>query len=130
MDPATQSDLDRLVDAGLQLAEETLRAGRPLGPFALTLGEGGIEVLMSDSSGGDVVDQLWATLRSERDVLSGVAMVYDVRLPDGDDAVQVIVEHEDTAAPALALALPYEGSGDQLRTGQLSAASASRRLWA
>lgn len=130
MDPATQSDLDRLVDAGLQLAEETLRAGRPLGAFALTLAEGGIEVLMADSSGGDVVDQLWASLRSQRDGLTGVAMVYDVRLPAGDDAIQVIVEHEDTAAPALALALPYEGSGDQLRTGQLSAASAGRRLWA
>lgn len=47
----------------------------------------------------------------------------------GWDAIQVLLEHADPAAPALALALPYVRKGRRFQYGDLAASAGSHRIW-
>lgn len=129
VDPNTQDDLDTLLDASLTTAEETLRAGRPLLPFVVTVDDDGeVEVVMSTDPGSTAVEGLTRMLLEIRADLAGAALVYDVTL-DGSDAVQVALEHRDPAPPALIAALPYTGSGAEFTASQPRVALGSRRIW-
>lgn len=77
----------------------------------------------------DVITACRTTLAERRDQLRAAAVVADIRLPDGGDAVQVELEH--TEGPALTVVLPYSKKrfGRDIDYGQLRAAAGNRHVW-
>jgi len=130
---ATQNDMDLLLSTALDVAQRQLADKGALAPFGVVADDHGI-ALRGIAPGGaadtvEVLDELYDGIRLERSDLRGAAVVIDVRLPSGSDAVQVHVEHADPQAPALVLALPYAGAGDDLTYGSLAAAADRPRIW-
>lgn len=76
-----------------------------------------------------MIDACRTTLAERRDHLRAAAVIADIRLPDGADAIRVELEH--TEGPALTVLLPYSKKrfGKTIDYGQLSAATGTRHIW-
>lgn len=111
--PQAQHDLDSLLDPALGFAQQQLDKHGEFFPYAVVVRTGGqIEMVAAraDSANdgprsADVIVACRTTLAERRDHLRAAAVVADVRLPDGRDAIRVELEH--TEGPALTVALPY-----------------------
>ena len=130
---AAQDDMDVLLATALEVAQRQLAEEGALAPFGVVADDQGLALRgIAPGSAEDtiaVVDELYDGLRLERSGLRGAAVVVDVRLPSGSDAIQVHVEHSDHRAPALVVALPYAGAGEDLTYGDVAAAAEPPRVW-
>lgn len=131
--PEAQNEMDTILDSALDLATERLTASEDLAPFAVTLTSAGEQQMLGaypseTAQPSELLDQLFTSLRSDRGEQVVAAVVSDV-LVEGQDAVQVHVEHSEPSAPALLMALPYERSATAVTFGSLRAARGQRRIW-
>ena len=135
--PQAQQDLDELLEPALGFAQQQLAQHGEFFPYAVVVhADGQTEMVAArpDSAddrpaSADVIASCRATLAEHRDQLRAAAVVADVRLPDGGDAVQVELEH--TEGSALTLHLPYSRRrfGRGIDYGQLQAAAGTRHVW-
>jgi hypothetical protein len=135
--PRAQADLDELLNASLGFAQHQLANRGEYYPYAATLGQDGTAgTLMAQSNEGDehpdsvaVIASCVAALIDVRHTIRAGAVVSDVRLSDGGDAVRVDLEHSEGAT--LTVLLPYAKKRFRgVAFGQLRAQSGERRIWA
>lgn len=134
--PQVAEQLDDLLDQVLAAAKEQLRVEGVLGPISLVLDDEGRvtrrTVEIGDAETGEQVLGAFCAEVAQVEALQGVAIAFDADL-DGSDAIQVLLEHRDPAAPALVLALPYRrrrsDGGGGIGYGQLRATPGQRRIW-
>jgi hypothetical protein len=135
--PQAQQDLDGLLDPALGFAQQQLAQHGEFFPYAVVVrSDGQTEMVAARPdaandrpASADVIAACRTTLAERRDHLRAAAVVADVRLPDGSDAVQVELEH--TEGPALTIQLPYSKKrfGRGIDYGQLRAAAGTRHVW-
>lgn len=132
-----QRDLDGLLEPALGFAQRQLAEHGEFFPYAVVVrADGQTEMVAArpDASddrpnSADVVTACRTTLAERRDQLRAAAVVADIRLPDGSDAVQVELEH--TEGPAFSIQLPYSKKlfGRGVNYGQLRATAGTRHVW-
>lgn len=132
-----QADLDRLLNPALGFAQQQLEKHGEFFPYAVVVrADSETEMVASRPDAaddrppsGDVVDACRTTLAERRDQLRAAAVIADVRLPGGEDAIRVELEH--TEGPALTILLPYSKKrlGRGIEYGQLQAAAGTRHVW-
>ncbi len=130
-----QDDLDGLLDAALRLAQDRLEQAGEFFPFAMCVAASGDQVLAAADLPGErpasaeVVSALNEGLAAHAAENRACAVVADVRLPDGSDAIRVALEHREGVA--MAVLLPYSAGqpGQRGEYGPLSAAASDRRIW-
>ena len=134
----TQTDVDEMVDAALNAAQQLLAENGEFLPFGLAVGSDGVlrafgvdeSVLPPEPASKDVVQALHAGFASGRGELRAAAVVADVLLKDGGrDAINVSLEHSE--GPAMNVQLPYSRDGDSadIDYGEASATPGRRRIW-
>lgn len=132
-----QADLDGLLNPALGFAQQQLEQHGEFFPYAVVVradGETEMVAARPDAdddrpASNDVIDACRTTLAERRDRLRAAAVVADVRLPAGGDAIRVELEH--TEGPALTVLLPYgrKRFGRGIDFGQLQAAAGTRHVW-
>ena len=70
---------------------------------------------------------LYEGLASRTQELRAAAIVSDVKLGSGEDAIRVEIEHREGGV--LAVVLPYKKSGRNVTYGNLAALPGERRIW-
>lgn len=136
--PQAQADLDGLLEPALGFAQQQLAQHGEFFPYAVVVrtdGETEMVAARPDATNdrpasADVITACRTTLAERRDQLRAAAIVADVRLTDGGDAIQAELEH--TEGPALTILLPYSKKrfGRGIDYGQLRAAAGTRHVWA
>jgi hypothetical protein len=135
--PQAQQDLDGLLEPALGFAQQQLAQHGEFFPYAVVVRtDGQTEMVAARPDAGedrpasaDVITACRTTLAERRDQLRAAAVVADVHLPDGSDAVQVELEH--TEGPALTIQLPYTKKrfGRGIDYGPLRAGAGTRHVW-
>ncbi|MCP4305630.1 MAG: hypothetical protein GY788_12265 [bacterium] len=135
--PQTQQDLDTLLDTALGFAQQQLDKHGEFFPYAVMVrsdGETEMVTARPDAdndrpASADVITACRITLTERRDQLRAAAVVADVCLPGGGDAVRVELEH--TEGPALTVLLPYARKrfGRGIDFGELQAAAGTKHVW-
>lgn len=135
--PQAQNDLDGLLEPALGFAQQQLAQHGEFFPCAIVVrSDGQTEMVAARPdaandrpASADVIDACRTTLAERRDQLRAAAVIADVRLPDGADAIRVELEH--TEGPALTVLLPYSKKrfGRGVDYGQLRAAAGTRHVW-
>lgn len=127
-----QDDLDDLTDTGLDAAEQQLRRHGEFYPFAVTRTLDGDTHLLEVAAEGEhpesavVLRDLWQALNETREDLRAVGVVSD-RVLDGSDTVAIQLEHRQGIA--IEVSLPYQLTGSEFSSGQVSAAEGACRIW-
>lgn len=134
----TQTDLDALLNLALGFAQRQLAERGGFYPYAAAIdGDGQPQTIAPRPAGdtehpdaNDVVSACFGALTDMRDTIRAGAVVTDVRLEDGRDAIRVELEHVD--GQALAVLLPYVKTGrdETIEFGQLLAQRGQRQIWA
>jgi len=124
-----QNDLGGLLEPALGFAQQQLAQRGEFFPYAVVVRtDGQTEMVSGRPDAGndrpasiDVIAACRTTLAERRDRLRAAAIVADVRLPGGGNALQAELEH--TEGPALTVQLPYTKKrfGRSIEYGQLSA---------
>ncbi len=132
-----QADLDCLLNPALGFAQQQLEKHGEFFPYAVVVrADSETEMVASRPDvtddrppSADVVTACRTTLAERRDQLRAAAVIADVRLPGGEDAIRVELEH--TEGPALTILLPYSKKrfGRGIEYGQLQAAAGTRHVW-
>lgn len=135
--PQAQADLDGLLEPALGFAQQQLAQHGEFFPYAVVVrtdGETEMVAARPDATNdrpasADVITACRTTLAERRDQLRAAAIVADVRLTDGGDAVQAELEH--TEGPALTILLPYSKKrfGRGIDYGPLRAAAGTHHVW-
>lgn len=135
--PQAQHDFDELLEPALGFARQQLGEYSEFFPFAVVVRiDGQTEMVAArpdidnaQPASADVIGACRTTLAERRDQLRAAAVIADVRLPDGGDAIRVELEH--TEGPALTVQLPYSSKrfGRSINYGQLQAAAGTRHVW-
>ena len=125
--------MDNMLDAALPFAQQMLAKHGEFHPYALSMSAGG-EVAMVAADVGkekaaslDVLALLYEGLAARAQELRAAAIVSDVKLGSGEDAIRVEVEHREGGA--LAVVLPYKKRGQSVTYGNLAALPGERRVW-
>lgn len=131
-----QSDADALFSAALELAEKMLAKRGEFYPFGVDV-DTEDELAMFGAAPGlgehpaslDVLDGLVEGARSRRDALRAVAVVADVTLQGGRDAVRIEVEHREGLA--LEILVPYARRRltGRVTFDDMSVSEGPRRVW-
>jgi len=133
---SVQDDLDGVVTAALNAAQDLLTKNGEFFPFILTLSASGDMGLAAAEPGlGEqpaslaVLDGLYAGALGSREAYRAVGFVADVKA-NGGDAVRVEAEHRD-GGPALVILMPYQRKGlvKKVTYGQMTAGPGERRVW-
>jgi hypothetical protein len=134
----TQDDLDELLNVTLGFAQQQLTNHGEFYPYAAAIGaDGQAEMIAAQPDPGnyrpnsaDVAAACFGALTDKRDTIRAGAVVTDVRMSDGGDAVRVDLEHAD--GHALTVLLPYAKKrlSKKIEFGQLQAQAGQRRIWA
>ena len=132
-----QADLDGLLNPALGFAQQQLEKQGEFFPYAVVVrADSETEMVAARPDAADdrpqstdVVTACRKTLAERRDQLRAAAVIADVRLPSGEDAIRVELEH--TEGPALTILLPYSRKrfGRGIEYGQLQAAAGTRHVW-
>jgi len=132
-----QNDLDELLNASLGFAQVQLAEHGEYFPYAMVIGRNDRSELISvrprttdeTPSSEEVIASCRAAVRERRNELRAVAFVYEVRLVDSGDAIQVDLEHAEGSA--LTVHLPFVNcrSANSVEYGQLSASMGISRTW-
>src|SRR4051812_37232475 len=110
-----QDDLDAVLSAALDAAQNLLNKNGEFFPFGVTVSEAGeVGLAAADGLGEQpastaVLDSLYAGVAGKRDAYRAAGFVADVKA-DGSDAVRVEAEHRD-GGPALVILMPYQRKG-------------------
>jgi hypothetical protein len=102
-----QDDLDGMLNAALPFAQQMLAKNGEFFPFGASLPADGEAKMEVSHPGGErpesnaVLDLLVSGLRDKRDALRAVAIVADVRIQGGADAIRIELEHRDGGTSAL-----------------------------
>jgi len=129
-----QADLDGLLDASLQLGQELLEQHGEFFPVAMRVSAAGDTAGFAAGGLGerprsrDVAAVLYEGLEANAAIDRACAVVTDIPLSSGSDAIRVELEHRDGIA--ITVVLPYASEADGARTfGSLSATTGERRVW-
>jgi hypothetical protein len=129
-----QNDLDELLDASLRLAQQQLAKAGEFYPFAMRVATSGEQGLVAVDLGNNqpqstaLIAALMQALAHDAAANRACAVVSDVRLNNGSDAIHVELEHRDGIA--LSVVLPYSRAGGEAPTyGELGAVEAQQRTW-
>ena len=132
-----QDDLDGLLEPALGFAQQQLGQHGEFFPYAVVVRSDGQTAMVAaqpdaandQPASTDVINACRTTLAERRDQLRAAAVIADVRLSDGGDAIRVELEH--TEGPALTILLPYSRRrfGHGIDYGQVQAAAGTRRIW-
>lgn len=135
--PQAQQDLDGLLEPSLGFAQQQLDRHGEFFPYAVVVRTDGQTEMVAarpNATNGrpasaDVFDACRTTVAERRDQLRAAAVVADVHLPDGSDAVQIELEH--TEGPAVTVQLPYSKKrlGRGIDYGRLRASAGTRHVW-
>ena len=126
-------EMDELLDASLKAAKERLDADDVLLPFVQVVEDDGSQgtrmvEIVEDVRPDQLLEELFEKLRTERDQVRAVAVVFDA-IVGGARAVQVLLEHRSPKATALVLAAPYKAQKRRHQIGEVRAAEGERRIW-
>ena len=135
---ATKNVSPSPINAVTPFAERHLGRYGEFFPFGSTVSaEGQIAMLAADPGAGErpksqlVLDALYAGARSGAANLRAVAVVADVRLARGGDAVRVELEHKE--GTVLVVLLPYSrtrrGLKKTITFGQMTVSAGHQRVW-
>lgn len=132
-----QHDLDSLLDPALGFVQQQMDKHGEFFPYAVVICTGGQIEMVAARPGStndsprstDAIIACRTTLAEGRDHLRAAAVVADVRLPDGRDAIRVELEHTD--GPALTVVLPYAKKrlGRGIAYEPLQAGPGIRHVW-
>ncbi len=133
--PQAQDDLDDLLNAALPFAQQMLGEHGEFYPCAVILDQHEDQRMVAGDPDGtdqplttDVLATLVGGIRADRDDLSAVALVSDVRANDSD-AIRVELEHSE--GPSMAVLLPYREKRMRrgVEFGALQAMAANPQIW-
>lgn len=128
-----QADMDNMLEAALPFAQQMLAKHGEFYPYALSMSAGGEVAMVAADIGtenpasSDLLASLYEGFASRAQELRAAAIVSDVKLRSGEDAIRVEVEHREGAA--LAVVVPYKKRGRNLTYGNLAALPGERRVW-
>lgn len=133
--PQAQADLDELLNASLGFAQQQLAHHGEFYPYAAAIrADGNIEMISGqvprDSerpAAADVAESCMAQLASRQHAIRAAAIITDVRLPNGGDAIEVSLEHAE--GQTLRVLLPYAGRRKAVTYGPIRAGTGNRRIW-
>ena len=113
---SVQDDLDGIVTAALNAAQDLLTKNGEFFPFAMTMSASGeMGLAAADPGLGEqpaslaVLDSLCAGALGNREAYRAVGFVAEVKA-NGGDVVRVEAEHRD-GGPALVIVMPYQRKG-------------------
>jgi hypothetical protein len=133
---SAQDDLDALFNAALDAAEGMLSKHGEFFPFGVEAGGQDQVALFSADPGlgghppsAEVLQALAEGARSERERLQAAALVSDVTLGGGGDAVRVQLEHHEGVV--LEIVVPYRRRrfGGKVTFGEMAVSDGDRRIW-
>lgn len=139
VDDAAQRDLDRLLDAGLRLAQAHLADAAHFEPELVVVAEDGrVLGLAADRDGlgkHPEVDEVLASavrqLRRVRSEVVATALVINTRLQkERTDAIEVRLEHRNGGAATVLLPYKRATFGGRVDYGTLTGFVARRLVWA
>jgi len=128
-----QADMDSMLDAALPFGQQMLAKHGEFYPYAVSMSAGGEIAMVAADIGtdkpasSDLLASLYEGLASRAQELRAAAIVSDVKLGSGEDAIRVEVEHREGAS--LAVVLPYVKRGRNVMYGNLAALPGERRVW-
>ena len=128
-----QADMDNMLGAALPFAQQMLAKHGEFFPYAVSMSADGKIALVAADVGSetpasqDVLAVLYEGLRSRAHELRAAAIVSDVKLGSGEDAIRVEIEHREGGV--LAVVLPYTKRGRSITYGDLAALGGERRVW-
>jgi hypothetical protein len=132
-----RADLDGLLNVALGFAQQQLTTRGEFYPYAAAIGaDGQPEMVAAQPHPGDdsprsadVAAACFGALTDKRDSIRAGAVVSDVRMSDGGDAIRVDLEHAD--GHALTVLLPYAKKRltKKVEFGQLRAEVGQRQIW-
>ena len=135
--PQAQHDLDGLLEPALGFAQQQLNQHGEFFPYAVVVRSDGQTAMVAaqpdadndQPASTDVIDACRTTLAEGRDQLRAAAVIADVRLSYGGDAIRVELEH--TEGPALTILLPYSKKrfGRSIDYGEVQVALGARHIW-
>jgi hypothetical protein len=135
--PETQQELDQLLEAALGFAQRELAKRGEFYPYAVVVRHDGDTELVAGPTdetndrppSAAVVAACRTALIERRDQLRATALVANLGLPDGSDAVQVELEHSEGSAITVLLPDSKKRFGRGVDYGQLRAATGTRHVW-
>jgi len=134
--PQAQEDLDGLLAAAIDFAQQQLASHGEFFPFAAAVRtDGSAEMIHARPDTADerppasqVIDACVATLTHMQAELSATAITADVRVAARNDAIQVELEHAD--GHALTVVLPYvKRHRNRIDYAPIRATAGQHRIW-
>ncbi len=133
-----QADLDGLFDTASGFARQQLEKHGEFYPYAVTVGTDGRTAFLDASLAPDsdqpsaieILAVCREALAAARDELRAAAVVADVRVSEGGDAIQVEVEHAEGIAITILQPYTKKRFGRGVQFGELEASAGTRRVWA
>lgn len=132
-----QEDLDDLLNVVLGFAQQQLSAHGEFYPYAAAIrADGEAEMIAAQPDpnnehprSADVAAACLGALTDRRHRIRAAAIVTDVRVRDGGDAISVDLEHAE--GRALTVLLPYTKMrlSKKIEFGQLRAQAGQRQIW-
>jgi hypothetical protein len=130
-----QQDLDGLLAAAIEFAQQQLAKHGEFYPFVLTVATNGTTTALGSRptineeqpASSDVIAAGIEALIERRDQLRACAVTADVRLPNKTDAIRIDLEHRD--GHTISALLPYTPKRKKIEYGQLSAHAGQARIW-
>jgi hypothetical protein len=130
-----QDDLDGLLTAAIEFAEQNLVEHGGMYPFAVAVSEDGeIDILAFEPDEGeepepeDVLEELRAEARETAGSGRAAAFVTDVLLENESDALRIEMEHREGVT--FEIFLPYtRDEAQSISFGEMSAADGEAHVW-
>jgi hypothetical protein len=131
-----QDDFDALFNVSLDAARNFLVKSGGFFPFGVEIGDDDqLAMFAADPALGErppsseVLRALADGTKTDRERLQAVALVSDVTLADGGDAVRVQPEHGEGVV--IEIVVPYRRRrvGRNVTTGEMSVSEGERRIW-
>lgn len=131
-----QEDLDGLLDAALGFARQELDTHGEFFPYGAAVSvDGQVRMVAADPedherpASVELLEKCREGLRRDRESLRAVAIVSDVRLEGGGDAVRIELEHAEGASMAVFLPYSKKRFRKGIEYGNLEAAPAQPSVW-
>lgn len=132
-----QADFDNLLNPALGFAQQQLDKHGEFFPYVVVVrtdNEAELVAARPDAADDgpkarDVVAACRITVAERRDQLRAVAVVANVQLPSGEDAIRVELEHSEGPALTLLLTYSHKRFGRGITYGQMQAGKGARHIW-
>ncbi|MCW2842625.1 MAG: hypothetical protein JWN22_541 [Nocardioides sp.] len=131
-----QDDLDALLNAAIEFAEQQLVEHGGMYPFAAAVSESGeIDILAFEPDEGeepepeDVLENLRVAARESARSGRAAAFVSDVLLEDDADALRIEMEHRDGVTFEIFLPYTSDAETQSIVFGEMAAADGEASIW-